>query len=118
MVPILFYFAAILAVTKRWAPPCMRDGRPRTLLSGAGLARTPVYRLSAAPGGTALAGVRRRPVRVQRLTMLVTYTIQRLQQLLPFNPQAMGPVEARSAFNTAASFTTNTNWQGYAGKPP
>jgi len=50
------------------------------------------------------------------LTMLVTYGIQRLQHLLPFNPQDMGPVEAGSAFNTAASFTTNTNWQGYAGE--
>ena len=48
--------------------------------------------------------------------MLVTYAIQRLQHLLPWNPQGLGPVEAGSAFNTAASFTTNTNWQGYAGE--
>src|SRR5262245_37392100 len=50
------------------------------------------------------------------ITMLVTYAIQRLQHVLPFNPQGLGPVEAGSAFNTAASFTTNTNWQGYAGE--
>jgi len=49
-------------------------------------------------------------------TMLVTYGIQRLQHRLPWNPQGFGPVEAGSAFNTAASFTTNTNWQGYAGE--
>ena len=49
-------------------------------------------------------------------TMLVTYAIQRLQHVLPFNPQKLGPVEAGSAFNTAASFTTNTNWQGYVGR--
>ena len=49
-------------------------------------------------------------------TLLVTYAIQRLQHLLPLNPQGLGPVEALSAFNTAASFTTNTNWQGYAGE--
>ena len=49
-------------------------------------------------------------------TMLVTYAVQRMQHLLPFNPQGLGPVEALSAFNTAASFTTNTNWQGYAGE--
>jgi K+-transporting ATPase ATPase A chain len=49
-------------------------------------------------------------------TLLVTYTIQRLQHVLPFNPQGLGPVEASSAFNTAASFTTNTNWQGYGGE--
>jgi len=49
-------------------------------------------------------------------TMLVTYAIQRMQHLLPLNPQGLGPVEALSAFNTAASFATNTNWQGYAGE--
>lgn len=50
------------------------------------------------------------------LTMLVTYACQRAQHLLPLNPQALGPIAADSAFNTAASFTTNTNWQGYAGE--
>ena len=50
------------------------------------------------------------------ITMLVTYALQRLQSLLPWNPQGLGPVEAGSAFNTAASFTTNTNWQGYSGE--
>jgi len=49
-------------------------------------------------------------------SMLVTYAIQRLQHVLPLNPQSLGPVEPLSAFNTAASFTTNTNWQGYAGE--
>src|SRR5512138_1903075 len=49
-------------------------------------------------------------------TLLVTYALQRLQQWLPWNPQRFGPVEASSAFNTAASFTTNTNWQGYGGE--
>ena len=44
------------------------------------------------------------------------YLIQRLQGGLPFNPQGFGPVEATSAFNTAVSFMTNTNWQGYAGE--
>ena len=48
--------------------------------------------------------------------MLVTYAIQRLQHVLPFNPQGLAAVEAGSAFNTAASFTTNTNWQGYVGE--
>jgi K+-transporting ATPase ATPase A chain len=49
-------------------------------------------------------------------TMIVTYAIQRLQHVLPWNPQHLPPVEAGSAFNTAASFTTNTNWQGYSGE--
>jgi K+-transporting ATPase ATPase A chain len=48
--------------------------------------------------------------------LLVTYTIERLQHLLPFNPQAFPPVPPELAFNTAASFTTNTNWQAYTGE--
>ena len=50
------------------------------------------------------------------ITMLVTYGIERLQQVLPLNPQNFGPVPADLAFNTAASFTTNTNWQAYTGE--
>ena len=50
------------------------------------------------------------------LGLVVTYLIQRLQHLLPFNPQKLGAVERTLAFNTAASFTTNTNWQAYAGE--
>lgn len=48
--------------------------------------------------------------------MLLLYLIERTQQWLPFNPQGFGPVEQQLAFNTAASFTTNTNWQNYAGE--
>jgi potassium-transporting ATPase potassium-binding subunit len=48
--------------------------------------------------------------------LIVTYLIQRLQHVLPFNPQHFGAVEPTSAFNTAASFATNTNWQGYSGE--
>ena len=47
---------------------------------------------------------------------LVVYGLQRLQVLLPLNPQAMAAVSPDSAFNTATSFATNTNWQGYAGE--
>ncbi len=45
-----------------------------------------------------------------------TYAILRFQHLLPLNPQSWGPVPPGLAFNTAASFTTNTNWQNYAGE--
>jgi K+-transporting ATPase ATPase A chain len=53
-------------------------------------------------------------------TMLVTYAILRVQALLPlqhlFNPQGFSAVADHLAFNTAASFTTNTNWQSYGGE--
>ena len=47
---------------------------------------------------------------------LAVYALQRAQQWLPLNPQGMGAVSPDSAFNTAASFITNTNWQGYGGE--
>ena len=50
------------------------------------------------------------------LGVLVTYVIQRTQHLLPFNPQHFPAVGPELAFDTAASFTTNTNWQSYSGE--
>ncbi len=47
---------------------------------------------------------------------LMTYLIERLQNVLPFNPQGLDAVPPELAFNTAVSFTTNTNWQFYAGE--
>jgi len=48
--------------------------------------------------------------------LLAAYTLQRLQAFLPFNPQNLGAVSPDSSFNTAVSFVTNTNWQGYGGE--
>ena len=48
--------------------------------------------------------------------MIVVYALQRLQAVLPLNPQGLGAVSIDSSFNTAASFTSNTNWQGYGGE--
>ena len=50
------------------------------------------------------------------LGVVVVYLLQRLQLWLPLNPQGMANITADSAFNTAISFVTNTNWQGYAGE--
>lgn len=48
--------------------------------------------------------------------LLFLYALLRLQHLLPFNPQQFGAVESDLAFNTAASFASNTNWQNYGGE--
>jgi K+-transporting ATPase ATPase A chain len=50
------------------------------------------------------------------LGLVVIYGLQRLQHLLPLNPQGLGAVTPDSSFNTAVSFVTNTNWQGYGGE--
>jgi len=49
-------------------------------------------------------------------SMLLTYVALRLQHLLPLNPQHLPAVVDRQAFETSASFTTNTNWQSYSGE--
>ncbi|MEQ1600586.1 MAG: potassium-transporting ATPase subunit KdpA [Methylophilaceae bacterium] len=50
------------------------------------------------------------------LGVLAVYALQRLQLWLPLNPQQMASVSLDSSFNTAISFVTNTNWQGYSGE--
>ncbi|MDR7334145.1 potassium-transporting ATPase subunit KdpA [Roseateles asaccharophilus] len=50
------------------------------------------------------------------LGVLAVYALQRFQAVLPLNPQGMGAVTPDSSFNTAISFVTNTNWQGYGGE--
>src|SRR5260370_10449541 len=56
-------------------------------------------------------------LRFSLVSCLFTYAILRLQHLLPLNPQGFGAVSPDLAFNTAVSFTTNTNWQSYGGEP-
>jgi potassium-transporting ATPase potassium-binding subunit len=50
------------------------------------------------------------------VTMVLLYAMERVQQWMPWNPQHFANVPSALAFNTAASFTTNTNWQNYAGE--
>src|SRR5258706_10665874 len=50
------------------------------------------------------------------VTLLVLYVMQRAQMSLPWNPQKLAAVGPDLAFNTAGSFTTNTNWQNYSGE--
>jgi K+-transporting ATPase ATPase A chain len=118
-IQILFFFVAILAVTAPLGAYMYRvlEGESHFLRRPLGWLERLVYRIGGVDGreqswlvyATGLMAF-------SAFTMLVTYAIQRLQQLLPFNPQKFGPVEAFSSFNTAASFTTNTNWQGYTGE--
>src|SRR6476660_3731248 len=53
---------------------------------------------------------------VNAASLVILYGMQRLQKLLPLNPNGLGPVSPDSSWNTAVSFTTNTNWQGYSGE--
>jgi K+-transporting ATPase ATPase A chain len=116
---ILFFFAAVLLFTKPLGIFVHRvfEGERHPLSGALGWLERLVYKLCGVKGeeqrwqtyaGAMLA--------FSLLPMLATYAIERLQALLPWNPQAFPAVEEASSFNTAASFTTNTNWQGYVGE--
>ncbi|QDL39208.1 potassium-transporting ATPase subunit KdpA [Rhodoferax sediminis] len=78
----------------------------------------PLYRLAGTSAGQAMNWVQYALALLafNALGALVVYALQRLQQWLPLNPQHMAAVTPDSAFNTAVSFVTNTNWQGYTGE--
>ena len=118
-IQILVFFGAILAVT----PPLgvflyrVLEGESHFLRRPLGWLERLVLRASGVSGAEQTwQAYTLALLAFSAFTLLVTYAIQRLQHLLPFNPQGLGPVEALSSFNTAASFTTNTNWQGYGGE--
>jgi len=118
-IQILFFFLAILAVTVPLGAFMYRvmEGESHFLRRPLGWLERLVYRVSGVSGAEQSWSVYTiSMLAFSAFTMLVTYAIQRLQHLLPWNPQKFGPVEALSSFNTAASFTTNTNWQGYSGE--
>jgi len=116
---ILFFFLAVLVVTAPLGAFMVRvfDGHRHFLRRPLGWLERGIYRACGVDGHEqswkSYAGAL---LLFSAFGLLVTYAIQRLQHVLPWNPQRLGPVEAASAFNTAASFTTNTNWQGYAGE--
>jgi len=119
-IQILVFFLIILALTKPLGEFLYRvfegDAQPLPRLFG------PIER-----GFYALAGVdpkKGQDWKAYTIAMLlfnfagilVVYLLLRLQGVLPLNPQSLGAVSPDSSFNTAVSFGTNTNWQGYGGE--
>ncbi len=114
---ILVFFALILAVTKplgafmarvfnrerTWLDPILRPVE-RLMYRLTGVDETREMRWTEYALAMLLFSV---------VSMVVLYLLQRVQTWLPFNPQKLANIEPSSAFNTAASFTTNTNWQSY-----
>jgi K+-transporting ATPase ATPase A chain len=107
---ILVFFLVILALTKPLGVYMARifDGPPRRIEKW-------IYKLCGIdPAGeqtwVQYAGAL---LIFSLITLLFTYALQRLQQWFPLNPQGLGNNTADNSFNTAVSFTTNTNWQSY-----
>ena len=113
---ILFYSALLLAVTKPLGSYMVRvyDGSIRWL---APLERV-IYRLCGIDPEDDQHWTRYTAALLlfSVVSMLVTYVALRLQARLPLNPAGLPAVADRQAFETAASFTTNTNWQSYGGE--
>lgn len=117
---LALYLAALLAIAPflgRYIRLAM-DGRPTPWTAWGRPAEHAIYRL-AGIDPSAETGWRAYAVAVVAFNLvgvLALYALQRIQGWLPLNPAGLGAVAPDSALNTAVSFVTNTNWQGYAGE--
>ncbi|KNE27269.1 potassium-transporting ATPase subunit KdpA [Achromobacter spanius] len=117
---LVLYLAVLLAIAPllgRYIRIAMENGQSRLTAWGRPLERG-IYRL-AGIDPRAEMGWKRYALAVLAFNLIgvaMVYGLQRLQGMLPLNPAAMGAVTPDSALNTAISFVTNTNWQGYGGE--
>ncbi len=117
---LVLYLAVLLSIAPllgRYIRIAMENGQSRLTAWGRPLERG-IYRL-AGIDPQAEMGWKRYAVAVLAFNLIgvaMVYGLQRLQGMLPLNPAAMGAVTPDSALNTAISFVTNTNWQGYGGE--
>ena len=117
---LAFYLVVLLALAKPLGAYMARvyEGRPFVLDRPLGWLERLIYRASGVVPGAEMGW------KTYALTMLLfnlagllaVYALQRLQGVLPLNPAGLGAVSPDSSFNTAVSFATNTNWQGYGGE--
>ena len=113
---ILFYCACVLLITKPLGIYLVKvyDGSMRGLRPVERL----IYRVSGVDPDEDQHWTRYAAAMLlfSLATMLLTYLVLRLQHVLPLNPEGLPAVVDRQAFETSASFTTNTNWQSYVGE--
>src|SRR5882762_3470776 len=119
-VQLLFYLVVLLALASPLGAYMARvhEGQPCGMDRVLGWLERLIYRLAGVRPGSEM-GWKTYAIAMllfNAVGMLLVYALQRLQGGLPLNPQAFGAVSADSSFNTAASFATNTNWQGYGGE--
>jgi K+-transporting ATPase ATPase A chain len=117
---IVLYFGALIALTPLLGGYMARvfEGQPHLMTKPLGWLERLTYRLA---GVNATEGMHWKRYTGALLWfngvgLALVFALQMLQDKLPFNPQALPPVSWHSALNTAVSFVTNTNWQGYGGE--
>ncbi|WP_439669825.1 potassium-transporting ATPase subunit KdpA [Cupriavidus necator] len=117
---LVLYLAILLACAPflgRYIRRAVEDGNYSLTAWGRPLERL-LYRLGGVRADAGM-GWKQYAVAVLAFNLLgvvAVYALQRLQGMLPLNPQGLGAVSPDSAFNTAISFVANTNWQGYGGE--
>lgn len=117
---LVLYLAVLFAIAPvlgRYIRVAMEDGRSRLTAWGRPLERG-IYRLAGIDPNAEM-GWKRYAAAVLVFNLVgiaAVYALQRVQGLLPLNPAGLGAVSPDSALNTAISFVSNTNWQGYAGE--
>ncbi|HEY2395134.1 MAG TPA: potassium-transporting ATPase subunit KdpA [Rudaea sp.] len=114
------YMAALLLLVKplgAYMALVFSDAPNRVTRTGARIERV-IYRACGVQAGEDMSWTRYALAMLafNVVGLLAVYVLQRVQQWLPLNPQAFPGVSADSAMNTAISFATNTNWQGYGGE--
>ncbi|MEO5822130.1 MAG: potassium-transporting ATPase subunit KdpA [Vicinamibacteraceae bacterium] len=104
--PLGAFMARVFARERTWLDPVLRP------------IERAIYRLTAVDETREMRGIEygMAMLAFSLVSMLVLYALLRVQAFLPLNPQGLAAVAPDLAFNTAASFTTNTNWQAYVGE--
>jgi len=105
-VPVGRFMTRVFARERTWLDPVLRPIE-RAIYALTGVDETREMRWTEYAAAMLLFSV---------VSMIVLYALERLQGVLPLNPQSLPAVPPALAFNTAASFTTNTNWQSYSGE--
>jgi K+-transporting ATPase ATPase A chain len=117
---IIVFFAALIALTPVLGSYMARvyEGQPHLMSKPLGWLERLTYRLAGVDANEGMNWKRYCGALLwfNFAGFAVVWALQMVQDKLPLNPQAFGPVSWHSAFNTAASFVTNTNWQGYGGE--
>ena len=120
LLQLVVYLVVLMAIAwpmGRWLA-AVADGRLPTWLKPIVAVERAMYRLAGVDPDESTTWQRYAVALVafNVLGVVAVYALQRLQGVLPLNPQGMGAVSPDSSFNTAISFVTNTNWQGYGGE--
>src|SRR2546427_9201146 len=114
---LVVYVVVLLALAKPLGAYMARvyEGRPLALDRVLGWLERLIYKLSGVRPGNEM-GWMTYAVTMLLFNLVGVLVVYALQGLLPLNPQQLGAVSPDSSFNTAVSFATNTNWQGYGGE--